>query len=183
MGLGSFKKDLYALIKKEAFIKKKITLSSGKTSSYYLDLRRVTLSSRGVYLVSNIFLQMLKKEKFSALGGPTLGADPIVAGLAYIYFLKNKPIKTFLIRKSPKKHGTQRLIEGPLLKKGQRVVVFDDVATTGKSLVESIKVLNAEKVKVVKAFCIVDRQEGAGQALAKYGVRLESIFLGKDFLK
>ncbi len=181
MAQRDFRKDLYSLIKKEAFIRKKIVLSSGKTSSYYLDLRRITLSSQGIYLVSNLFWQMLKEEKFSALGGPTLGADPIIAGMAYICYLKKSPAEFFLIRKEPKKHGTQKLIEGALLKKGQKAVIFDDVATTGKSLIESVEVLRAEKVKVFKAFCIVDRQEGAARALAELGVKLESIFFAREF--
>ncbi len=173
---------LFKLIKKEAFIKQKIILSSGKESDYYLDLRKITLKGEGIYLISHIFFSMIKDDVFSAIGGPTLGADPIISALSYLLFLEKKPINTFIIRKAPKQHGTQRLIEGPFLEKDSKVIIVDDVVTTGKSLIESVAILKQEGVKVEKALAVVDREEGTKEALESLGVELKSIFLGSQFL-
>ena len=94
-----------------------------------------------------------------------------------------RPINTFIIRKQPKAHGKQQQVEGPLLKEGSGVVIIDDVATTGKAFVESIVVLQKMNIKIKKAICVIDRQEGAREALAQYNVPLESIFSIAEFLK
>ena len=170
------KRELLKLLKKDAYIEGKVTLSSGKTSDYYIDARRVTLNATGAYLCGRIILDLLKNEPFDAIGGPTLGADPLIGAIGVLSFQANKPINTFIVRKTPKVHGKQQRIEGPLLKKGTRVVLIDDVATTGKALIESIDVLAQIGVQVQKAICIVDRLEGAKEALAEKDCPLISIF-------
>lgn len=179
--IDRLKAQLLELLKKEAFRKGEIVLSSGKTSSFYIDGRCVTLNAQGAYLVASIIFAILKKEEFEAIGGPTIGADPIVGALAAISFLKKRPFKTFLIRKTPKAHGRRRQIEGPPLKAGSRLILVDDVATSGKSFLESVDILRGEGFKVDTAVCIVDRQEGAGEALAPKNCRLISIFGPQDF--
>ncbi|RKY42820.1 MAG: orotate phosphoribosyltransferase [Candidatus Omnitrophota bacterium] len=176
-------RELFNLIKKEAFFKKKVLLSSGKVSNYYIDLRKITLQSKGAYLVANLLWEEIKREKFSFLGGPTLGADPILSAIAYHSYLKGKPLKTFIVRKERKKHGQAQVIEGPPLKKKSRVIIIDDVATTGASLGEAAKKLIPLGVKVVKAWVIVDREEGAKEFLSKLGISLNSLFRLSDFLK
>ena len=156
-------------------------LSSGKVSNYYLDGRVITLSPQGAYLVASIILDMLKDEALDAIGGPTLGADPIVGALAVLSYINRQPIKTFIVRKQAKEHGTQQQIEGPVLKKGNRVILIDDVATSGKAILESKQVLDKIGVVVDKAIVIVDRNQGAADNLAKVGVKLESIFQIADF--
>ena len=156
-------------------------LSSGKVSNYYLDGRLITLSAQGAYLVASIILDMLKDEALDAIGGPTLGADPIVGALAVLSYINRQPIKTFIVRKQAKEHGTQQQIEGPVLKKGNRVILIDDVATSGKAILESKQVLDKIGVVVDKAIVIVDRNQGAADNLAKVGVKLESIFQIADF--
>ena len=123
---------------------------------------------------------MIKDSNIDAVGGPTLGADPIVGALACLSYINRTPIRTFIVRKSPKGHGMQRQIEGPALKKKSRVVLVDDVATTGQALIEAKKALDKIGVKAIKAIVIVDRGEGAKGNLAKEGLPLESVFKIKD---
>ena len=179
-GLKELKVRLLALLKKEAFKKGRFVLSSGKVSNYYLDGRIITLTPEGAYLVASIILDLIRKENISAIGGPTLGADPIVGAIAALSHFKRIPIKTFIVRKAAKGHGTQRQIEGPALKKNSSVILVDDVATTGKALIEARHALGSIGVVVKKAIVIVDREEGARENLAKEGLQLESIFKKKD---
>jgi orotate phosphoribosyltransferase len=170
---------LLELIKKEALFKGDYTRSSGKKSSYYIDLRLITMSSEGAYLIANILFDELKDENIDSIGGLTLGADPIASAYAAISFLRGKPASAFIIRKEEKKHGKAKLIEGPL-KKGARVVIIDDVATSGGSLVKAIDAAEKEGCKVVKVMSLVDRNEGASSELAKRGYSLHSIYGLKD---
>ncbi len=176
------KEKLLEILKGQAFFKEKIILSSGKESDYYIDARRVTLSAAGAYFSAKVIFEMVKGEKVAAIGGPTLGADPLVGALAVISFQANQPLNTFIIRKAPKPHGKQQQIEGPLIPEHSEVILIDDVATTGKAFIESIEVLKKYHIRVKKAICIVDRGEGAKEAVAKYGCELISIFKAKDFL-
>jgi orotate phosphoribosyltransferase len=174
--LKELKQKLLVLLKKEAFKKGHFILSSGKTSNYYLDGRIITLTPEGVYLVASIILNLVKDKGIQAIGGPTLGADPIVGAIGALSHIHKIPLTTFIVRKSAKEHGMQRQIEGPALKKGCRVIIVDDVATTGKSIVEAKVALDKIGVVVEDAFVIVDRNEGAAENLSKAGLRLNSIF-------
>lgn len=179
--LSNLKKELKVLLEKEALKKGNFVLSSGKTSNYYLDGRVITLTPEGAYLVASIILEMIKDENIDAIGGPTLGADPIVGAIAALSHIKKIPIKTFIVRKAVKEHGTQRQVEGPALSKGSRIILVDDVATTGKALIEAKDAMDSIGVKIEKALVIVDRNEGASENLSKAGLKLESIFQIKDF--
>jgi orotate phosphoribosyltransferase len=179
--LKELKAKLLALLNKEALKRGKFVLSSGKESNYYLDSRVITLSPEGAYLVAGIILEIIKDRNIDAIGGPTLGADPIVGAIAALSHIKQAPIKTFIVRKAAKEHGTQSQIEGPALKGGSRVILVDDVATTGNSLVEAKEALDKIGVKADTAIVIVDRREGATENLAKAGLKLESIFSIEDF--
>jgi orotate phosphoribosyltransferase len=175
------KRKLFDLLNKEALKRGKFVLSSGKESNYYLDGRVITLSPEGAYLVAGIILDMVKNEKVEAIGGPTLGADPILGALAVLSYINKRPIKTFIVRKQTKEHGTQQQIEGPSLKEGMRVILIDDVATSGKAILEAKQVLDKMGVISDKAIVIVDRSQGAVDNLAKAGLKLESIFKIADF--
>lgn len=179
--IQELKPKLFELLNKEALRKGNFVLSSGKASSYYLDGRVITLTPEGAYLVADIMLEMIKGLDVDALGGPTLGADPIVGAVACLSHLKQKPLKTFIVRKQQKEHGTKRLIEGPAIRKGASVVLVDDVATTGKAIIEAKQALDSEGIKIKKVIVIVDRGEGAKENLAKEGLELDSIFTIKDF--
>jgi len=179
---NQLKKSLHSLIGQKAFFKEKITLSSGKTSDYYIDARLITLTAEGAYLVASVILDLIKDDGFEAIGGPTIGADPVLGAIATLRYLEKKPINTFIVRKQPKEHGKKRQIEGPDIKPGSKVILIDDVATTGGSLVDAVKLLTQDNIKVLKAVVIVDRQEGAKENLAKVNCPLVSIFSAKDFL-
>jgi len=180
-GIKELKTQLLALLDKEALKRGNFVLSSGKTSNYYLDGRVITLTPEGAYLVASIILELLKDKKIDALGGPTLGADPIVGAVACLSHMKNIPLKTFIVRKATKEHGMTRQIEGPEIKKGSRVILVDDVATTGKALLEAKHALDKIGVIADTALVIVDRCAGATENLSKEGLQLESIFSIKDF--
>jgi len=179
--LQNLKKELLVLLEKEALKKGEFVLSSGKKSSYYLDGRVITLTPEGAFLVASIILELIKGRGVDAVGGPTLGADPIVGAVAALSHIKQIPLKTFIVRKATKEHGTGRQIEGPALPKGSKVILVDDVATTGSSLIEAKKALEKEGIDVKTAVVIVDREEGASRNLADAGLKLESLFTIKDF--
>ncbi len=174
--LKDLKEKLRALLEKDALKRGEFVLSSGKKSNYYLDGRVITLTPEGAYLVGKIILEMIKDKAIDAVGGPTLGADPIVGAVAVLAHIQQVPLKTFIVRKATKEHGTQRQVEGPQLKAKERVVLVDDVATTGKSLVEAKAALDNLNVVVDSVIVIVDRSEGAVENLAKVGLKLEAIF-------
>lgn len=178
--LPELREQLLALLKKDALKTGRFVLSSGKESSYYLDGRVITMTPEGAWLVAGIMLKMVEGQAINALGGPTLGADPIVGAVACLSHIQGRPLKTFIVRKQAKEHGTQRQVEGPALHPGDTVILVDDVATTGKSLVEAAQALDALGVRVRKAIVIVDRNEGAVENLAGVGVVLESIFTLED---
>ena len=175
------KERLLEILRKDAFFKEKVILSSGKSSDFYIDARRVTLNAEGVYLCAKVILDMVKDDQVDAIGGPTLGADPIVGAIGVLSFQAHRPINTFIIRKAPKPYGKQQQIEGPLLKSESKIVLIDDVATTGKAFMESLDVLKKMGLKAPKAICIVDRNEGAKEMLASQGCQLLSMFTLKDF--
>jgi orotate phosphoribosyltransferase len=174
--LKELKQKLLILLKKEAFKKGDFILSSGKTSSYYLDGRIITLTPEGAYLVASIILNLIKGKDVQAIGGPTLGADPIVGAIGALSHINKVPLTTFIVRKSAKEHGMQRQIEGPVLKPGSKVIIVDDVATTGKSIVEAKEALDKIGVISDRAIVIVDRGEGAVENLSQAGLKLDSIF-------
>lgn len=178
---GELKEKLFNLLNQEALKRGKFMLSSGKESNYYLDGRVITLHPQGAYLVASIILDMLEGEVLEAIGGPTLGADPISGALAALSYIYDRPIKTFIVRKQAKEHGTQQQVEGPVLKNGDRVILIDDVATSGKAILEAKQALDKIGVIVKKAIVIVDRNQGAVDNLAKAGIKLESIFKIADF--
>lgn len=181
LNLAQLKEKLFNLLNQDALKRGKFTLSSGKESNYYLDGRVITLDPQGAYLVARIILEMTKGEVLAAIGGPTLGADPIVGALAAVSYIQQTPIKTFIVRKQAKEHGTQQQVEGPALKAADRVILVDDVATSGKAILEAKQALDKIGVRVVKAIVIVDRNQGALDNLSKVGVELESIFKIADF--
>jgi len=181
--LATERQRLFDILKEDAFFREKIILSSGKESDYYLDARRVTLSAEGAYLCAKIILDLVRNDSFAAIGGPTLGADPMVGALGVVSFQAGKPVNTFIVRKAPKAHGKQQQIEGPLIPEGGTVILIDDVATTGKAFVESIDVLKKLGIKIKKCICIIDRNEGGREAVKAQGSELVSIFKAEEFLK
>lgn len=143
-------------------------LSSGQLSSYYFDGRRLTLDPRGAYLTGKAFLRMLQDYDVDAIGGPTLGADPIVTAVALTSGLEGRPISAFIVRKESKEHGMGKLIEGPL-EPGSRVAIVDDACSTGASLFHAVDAAEADGHDVVVVLAILDRHQGGSDELRRRG--------------
>ncbi|MBI5554553.1 MAG: orotate phosphoribosyltransferase [Elusimicrobia bacterium] len=160
-----------------------VSLSSGGKSNYYIDGKLVTLSPKGSYLLAAYIFSTLEDEiraqKIDAIGGLTLGADPIVSAVILISFIRKYPIKGFIVRKEPKKHGKQLMIEGPLQAK-ERVVIVEDVTTKGKSVLKAIEEVEKIGCRVVKIISLVDRLEGAAEEFSQKGYKFEPLFTRKD---
>jgi orotate phosphoribosyltransferase len=178
--LSDFDK-LHALLKERSFRFGEFILSSGKKSTYYFDGKQVTLSPQGAYLTAKVILEKIKRDHIQAAGGPTLGADPMVGALATVAFLNNFDLKVFIVRKSPKEHGTKKYIEGPELYPGERIAVVEDVMTTGSSIIKAIDVLQEIGCHVVKVIPLVDRLEGGTEKVRNMGIDVDPVFTIKDF--
>ena len=146
------------------------TLTSGKKSSYYFDGRRLSLHPEGAYLASQALLPLVRAAGAEAIGGPTLGADPIVAAVSMASHLESggTPVPAFIVRKEAKEHGMGNAVEGHLTE-GNKVAVVDDTCTTGGSLFQAIEAAEASGCTVVKVLAILDRREGGSDELRRRG--------------
>lgn len=172
---------LLAILRRDAYARKEVILSSGKPSHYYIDCRQVTLAAEGAFLTAKLILADLAGSQIQAIGGLTLGADPMVAAVAALSFADEQPLQGFIVRKESKKHGQRRSIEGPALPAGARVAVVDDVATTGGSILKAVERIRGETDwQIAKVLCLVDRQEGAREILAEAGFNLVALFTGEE---
>ncbi|HHN46573.1 MAG TPA: orotate phosphoribosyltransferase [Planctomycetes bacterium] len=161
-----------------------IKLSSGKMSDFYFDGRRITLDARGLELISTLFWRQMSGTA-DAVGGLTMGADPITGGVLTMAAREGRPLKGFICRKAAKEHGMGKVVEGPELPRGARVALVDDVATTGSSFIKAFEALEAQYgagyLAQAGCYAVVDREEGAVEALAERGLVLCSLFLKSDF--
>jgi orotate phosphoribosyltransferase len=171
----SHRDELLQIILERSFKKGEFTLASGQKSNYYIDGKQTTLNGRGSYLAARIFLAMLADDVPDAVGGLTLGADPIVGSMLALAGLEDLDLSGFIVRKEAKGHGTQSRVEGPV-KKGDRVVVIEDVVTTGGSSIKAIEAVREVGCDVTRVLALVDREQGGKENLAAEGCRLESIF-------
>ena len=150
------------------------TLTSGKKSSYYFDGRLLSLDPEGAYLISQAIIPLLEQAGAQAVGGTTLGADPMVAALALASHIKGRSIPAFIVRKESKTHGTKQNIEGPL-EPGTNVAIVDDVCTTGGSLFHAIEAAEAAGCSVVKVVSILDRNEGGSEEMRRRGYNFSTL--------
>jgi orotate phosphoribosyltransferase len=157
-------------------------LVSGRMSNYYFDCKAVTLHPEGMYLIGNIIFDLIKDLNIKGIGGLTLGADPIADAVAYTSYLKGNPIGAFVVRKTPKAHGTMRWIEGNITK-GDRAVIVDDVITTGKSTIKAITRARETGLDIVKVIALIDRQEGGREAVEESGYKLDSIITREEVME
>ncbi len=166
---------LLKVFREQAILRGKFTLASGKESSYYFDGRMVTLWPEGAYLIGKKIFQICNEAKAEAVGGMTMGADPIAASVALVSHLEGNPIPAFIVRAGVKEHGTQKRIEGPL-KADCRVAIVDDVITSGGSVLRSIEAVEEKGCHVVKVIVVLDRQEGGSDEIRGKGYDFTSIF-------
>ena len=156
------------------------TLASGKKSTYYLDGKQITLHSQGLRLVSEGLLDLLADVEFDAIGGMSIGADPIIGGVLTAADARDRSMIGVMVRKEPKGHGTQRYIEGPV-EPGMKVVVIDDVVTTGGSSILACERIQEFGCEVVCVVGIVDRMQGGAANFAERNLPFRSLLSILDF--
>ncbi|SEA24483.1 orotate phosphoribosyltransferase [Bowdeniella nasicola] len=168
------KARLAQLVKDLAVVHGEVTLASGLTSNYYVDLRRATLHHEAAPLIGHVMLDLLEEsgfapDDFDAVGGLTMGADPVAAAIMHAAASRGLAIDAFVVRKSAKTHGMQRQIEGPAIE-GRRVVVVEDTSTTGGSPITAIEAVREAGAEVVACAVVVDRATGAKEKIEELGV-------------
>lgn len=156
------------------------TLVSGKKSTYYLDGKQNTLHSAGLRLIAEGLLERLEDVEFDAIGGMSIGADPIVGGVLAVAAIHGRTLSGFLVRKEAKGHGTNRYLEGPV-EPGQKVVVVEDVVTTGGSALQAVDRATEFGCQIVQVVGIVDRLEGGAAAFAERGIPFSTLLTIEDF--
>lgn len=156
------------------------TLASGKKASFYLDCRKVTLHPLGANLVAAGMLELMQPNLPNAVGGMAIGADPITAAIITLAGQAGIDLRGFIVRKEAKEHGKGRAVEGPV-NPGDRVVIVEDVVTTGGSAMKAIDRVEEFGLEVVGALAIIDRLEGGAEVFAQRGVPLQSLLTIRDF--
>jgi orotate phosphoribosyltransferase len=186
---GDLKQRLKELLQRKSIVWGKVKLASGQESDYYFDCKLTTLDPEGAFLTGHAVLDLLAEHgiKADAIGGPPIGAHPIVAAVAVVSHLRAKegngrPLPAFLIRKQAKAHGLEKQIEGLDLKKARDVVIIDDVCTKGESTLEALKIVEDAGLRVAAVLSIVDREAGGSEKLRqKYPYY--ALFTGKELLE
>ncbi|MCA9798137.1 MAG: orotate phosphoribosyltransferase [Cyanobacteria bacterium HKST-UBA04] len=178
---------LFEILSQRSFKRGTFTLASGKTSTYYMDGRLTTLSADGSKIIGELLFEHLGPLKLDAVGGMTMGADPIVTAVTVESARQGQPIDGFLVRKEAKGHGTKKQVEGNL-KDGDRVVLLEDVMTTGGTVLQAAQAVRQAfpQVDIVKVVTLVDRNEGGVEAtratLAEAGLAYEALLTIEAFL-
>lgn len=177
--VDTLRQTLLALLAKYAYVEGDFVLSSGARSSYYINGKQVTLRAEGALVIGRLLWKMLPKDT-EAIAGLTLGADPMVSAVSIVSAWENQPIPALIIRKKPKGHGTQAYIEGPKLSGGSKVVVLEDVVTTGGSALSAVERLQAAGYQVEQIIALVDREQGGRELYQSKGIKFQAIFSIKE---
>ncbi len=178
---GQARHDLLELIRDLAVVHGEVTLSSGQKAGYYVDLRRITLHHRAAPLVGSVMLDLLDSSgvEAEAIGGLTLGADPVAASVLHAAAARGQALDAFVVRKEGKAHGLQRRIEGPDVT-GRRVVAVEDTSTTGSSVLTAVEALREAGAEVVAVAAVLDRDTGAREAVEAQGLPYFTAFTKDD---
>ena len=179
----SHRRRLADLLRRNSLVRGEITLSSGKKSNYYLDCKLTTLSPEGALLTGYCLLELLDDMdlKPDAIGGLSMGADPVVSAAVVVSELEHRPLPGFLVRKEAKQHGRQKQIEGINDPRGKKVVIVDEVCTTGGSTQEAIDAAEREGCEVIGVVSLVDREEG-GSEMLRQKCNYRAIFTASELL-
>ncbi|UUO13578.1 MULTISPECIES: orotate phosphoribosyltransferase [Aphanizomenonaceae] len=180
--LTTLRQKLLDLFCRLAYQEGDFVLSSGQHSSYYINGKQVTLDPQGALAMARLLLPMLPKDTQS-VAGLTLGADPIVSAVSVVSVYENRPIPALIIRKEAKGHGTMAYIEGPSLPQGAKVVVLEDVVTTGQSALKAVERLQAAGYTVDRVISLIDRLQGGGELYESAGLQFEALFTIEDLQK
>ena len=173
--MPEYKQSLIALLKEHAYQEGEIVLLSGKISNVYLDAKQVTYHPDGVEAVGHAVLDVIRGYDVEAVGGLTMGADAIVNSTVWAAKLRGVHLPGFVIRKEPKKHGLNKLIEGVVPQEGSRVAIVDDVVTSGGSILEAVRAAEELGLKVAVVVPLVDREEGGAAAIGNEGIPFRPI--------
>lgn len=169
-------RQLIELLARRSVRRGNFTLASGRQSSFYVDCRLTTMSPKGLSSIGPIGLSIIRDRGWDAdsIGGLTLGADPVSYAISYASAESSKPLRAFTVRKEAKAHGTGKLIEGPF-ETSDRVVVIEDVITTGGSALKAAEVIRAAGASILGVLAVVDREEGGREAIEAAGYQVASI--------
>lgn len=186
-GIETMRKRLIELIIERSFKyseKPSFKLASGRMSNFYFNCKPVTLNSEGMWLIGNLMFNLIKEEGWNieGIGGLTLGADPIANAIAYTYAIKGIQIDAFVVRKERKGHGTMAWIEGGV-KRGDNVLIVEDVITTGGSSKKAIERARRCGLKVVGVIALIDRQEGGKEVIEKAGLPFKALLTKDEIFK
>jgi len=175
---------VFNLIKSKSFSKGKYILASGQESNYYLDMKPTMFDPEGSHALSEIILERLESLKVDYVGGLALGAVPLISVITMLSHQRERPIPGFFVRKEVKDHGTKKLVEGVSddALKDKRVVILEDVTTTGGSAMVAMRAAQEAGAKIILVLSIVDRGEGATEFYAKEGIPFECLFTANEFL-
>ena len=176
--------ELHQLLALRSAKRGKFTLSSGRESTLYIDARLTTMSPEGLVLVGQLGLYALENSEWDvqAVGGLTLGADPIAYAIAFASGLSGRPIRAFTVRKEAKSHGTGQLIEGPF-QRGDRVAIVEDVITTGASALRAATTVQANGGTIAGVLAVVDRSEGGRDAIQQKGFPVIALTTAAEILQ
>jgi len=163
-----------------AVVRERVTLASGRQADYYVDLRRITLSAAAAPAIGRVMLDLTADLDFDAVGGLTLGADPVAGAMLHAAAAAGRTLDAFVVRKAEKTHGLQRRIEGPDVQ-GRRVLAVEDTSTTGGSVLTAVDALREAGAHVVAVAVIVDRDTGAARAVTEAGLEYRFAY-GRDDL-
>ena len=174
---------LLELLRNSAFQEREVVLSSGRTSNFYIDCKQVSLDAEGAALIGELFHAVIDEiaPQALAVGGLTLGADPLATATSVASWHAGRPRAAFLVRKEPKGHGTNQWVESTRLPPGAEVVILEDVVTTGASTLKAIERARLAGLRVVHALGLVDRLEGGREAITQE-TPLTTLFTRRDFL-
>lgn len=167
--------ELAQFLQKQSLRRGNFTLASGKTSTYYIDGKLTAMHPHGAVLIAKAILAEIKDLPIDAVGGMDMGATPIVGAVAAVSEMSGRPLPVFVVRKEVKQHGTMKLIEGPIPTAPSRLVVIDDVVTTGDSIVKAIDAVRNAGHEVLLAISVLDRDAGASEAMARKEVRYQPL--------
>ncbi len=177
---------LAEIIRKRSFGRGEITLASGRKSDFYFNLKPTMLDPEGAALLAELSYEALKDDNLDYVGGLEMGAVPLAGALAQLSWIKGHPIAAFFVRKKPKEHGARLAVEG-LAKgeslSGKRVVIVEDVTTTGSSALKAVEAVRDAGGEVALVFTMVDREEGATETFAQAGLAFRSLYKAGEFLK
>jgi orotate phosphoribosyltransferase len=177
---------LAEIIRKRSFGRGEITLASGRKSDFYFNLKPTMCDPEGAALLAELTFEALKEDRLDYVGGLEMGAVPLAGALAQLSWLKSRPIAAFFVRKKPKEHGAKLAVEG-LAKgetlQGKRIVIVEDVTTTGGSAIKALDAVREAGGEVVLVYTMVDREEGATETFAQAGVTFRALYRASEFLK